>query len=125
MTKWILGKLVVGIAHRSDHTHDGKGYNAIGKEVVIQGWQISSASRKELNCSVNLRRKGVAALYHAEELLLVLLEVVDLARKVLEDLVGAIDGDECCNIVEGRVAGQRARVGRSEKLLVGIFKGHG
>lgn len=54
---------------------------------------------------MNLGGKGVAALDHAEEVFLVLLEIAHLSGEMLEDLVGATDSDERCDIVEGRVAG--------------------
>lgn len=47
---------------------------------------------------------------HIEELLLLLLQVVDLTIEVLDYLGGAVDGDEGCDVVQRRVAGEEARV---------------
>lgn len=92
------------------HTHDWQCNGAISKEVIIQVRKICSTAREEFDGGVNLCRKGILAFDHIEELLLLLLQVVDLTIEVLDYLGGAVDGDEGCDVVQRRVAGEEARV---------------
>lgn len=74
---------------------------------------------------MDLGGQGVAALDDAEEPFFSLPQLIDLASKVLEDLVEAIDADESCDVVEGRVISEQVRVWRREELPIGICERHG
>lgn len=62
---------------------------------------------------MNLYCKSVRAFHDIKELLLLLLELMALAVEVLDDLGGAIKGNQSRDVVQGRVACEKRRVRRS------------
>lgn len=68
-------------------------------EVVIQTWQIRSASGQEFYGGMNFERNGFGAFNRIENLLLVLPELIGLTPKVLSDLRGAVEADQGGNVV--------------------------
>lgn len=115
---------VLLVPRHATETYNWECNNAICQEVVIQLWQICSTSNEEFNGSRNLDGKRVAALDHSEVFFLLLLELAGLVVQVLDDLGGAIDGDQRGDVVERRVAGQESRVRRRQKLLVDGLERH-
>jgi hypothetical protein len=108
-----------------NHTHNWKCNRAIRKKVVIQAWEICTTPREKFNRGVDHYRKGVRAFDDVQELLFLSHEIVDLAIEVLDYLGRAVDGDECGDVVERRVACEEARVRGSQKLLVCGLESHG
>lgn len=86
--------------------YDRKSNHTICEKVVIQSWQICSSSYEKFNGGMDLNRKRIAAFDHIEVLFLFLLQLARLAIEMLDDFRGAIDRDESCDVVEGRVGGQ-------------------
>jgi hypothetical protein len=105
-------------------TYNWERNNAIGEEVVVQAGKICAASSEKFEGGVNLYRQSVAAVNHIQKLLLLLLELMALAGKMLEDFGRAIEGDERCNVVERRVVSQERGVWSLQKLPVCSLKRH-
>jgi hypothetical protein len=88
--------------------YDRECNHSICEKVVIQAWQICSSSHEKLDGGVNLYRQSIVAFDHIEVLFLLLLQVANLTIEMLDDFRGAIDRDEGCDVVEGRVGGQES-----------------
>lgn len=104
--------------------YDWESHNAIREEVVVQAGKVCAASCEKFEGSVNLNRKGVSTLNSVQELLLLLLELVALGSKVLEDFGRAIEGDERGDVVQRRVVSEERGVRSSQKLRVCSLKRH-
>jgi len=90
--------------------YDWESNNAISEEVIIQAWQICATSCEKLYRGVNLNCKSISTFNNIQEFLLLLLELATLACKVFGNFGRAIERDESCNVMEGRVVGEERGV---------------
>jgi hypothetical protein len=105
-------------------TYNWESHNAIGEEIVVQAGKICAASCEKLERGVNFYGQSISAFNRVQEFFFLLLELVALAGKMLEDLGRAIEGDESCNVVERRVVSQERGVWSRQKLLICSLKRH-
>lgn len=88
-------------------THNGQKSLAIGEEVVVETWQVGPAAGDELDTSIDLDCNGILAVNQAEDVLLLLLDLLLQGVEVLDDLSGADEGCECGHIVKRGIVGQQ------------------
>lgn len=105
-------------------TYNWKGNGAVGEEVVVNGWEVGSATDNKLESGLDLDKQRTVGLNGIDDLLLLLLDLVALGVQVLDDLSWAIEGGEGGDVVERRLLREEAGVWRSQVLLVSSLKRH-
>lgn len=105
-------------------THNWEGDGAVGKEVVVNGWEVGSATDNKLESGLDLDEQRTVGLNGIDDLLLLLLDLVTLGVQVLGYLSWAIEGGEGGDVVERRLLRKEAGVWRSQVLLVSSLKRH-
>lgn len=105
-------------------THNWESDGAVGEEVVVNGWEVGSATDNKLESGLDLYEQRTVGLNGVDDLLLLLLDLVALGVQMLDDLSWAIKGGEGSDVVERRLLREEAGVWRSQVLLVSSLKRH-
>ena len=95
-------------------TRNWESDGAVGEEVVINGWEVGSATNNKLESGLDLDEQRTVGLNDINELLLLLLDLVGLRVQVLDDLSWAVEGGEGSNVVERRLLSKEAGVWRGQ-----------
>lgn len=98
--------------------------DAVSEEVVVEGGQVGRATCQELDRGVDFERQGVARLDGAEDIFLLLVQLVALGREMLDDFGGTVEDGGGGNVVEGGIVGQAGGAWSSEELQVSSLQRH-
>lgn len=92
--------------------------NFINKEVVVKARQICSSAGQELQSSLDLKRDAIRALDEAQDVLILLPNLLVLRREMLEDDSGLADRSQGRDVRNGRVVGERAGTRIVQEVVV-------